>query len=191
MPSSEPEPAREERDLLSGIAWRSVERAAHRKPPLRIDASTYPERVREPGASFVTLRLAGALRGCIGSLEPTRSLVDDVAHNARAAALDDPRFPPLEPEELARLELHLSVLGPLERIPVGTREELLAQLRPGMDGLVLRHDSRRATFLPGVWESLPEPEAFVSELERKAGFDTRAWKKGVDAFRYTVWDWQA
>lgn len=194
MLSSEPELTGEERDLLSRVAWRSVAGAAQREAPQAVHAREHTgrlSRLGRPGASFVTLRLEGALRGCIGSLEAIRPLIADVAHNARAAALEDPRFSPLEPGEVALLKVHLSVLGPLDAIGVETREELLTELRPRVDGLVLRQGSHRATFLPGVWDALPEPDTFVRELERKAGFKADAWSQGVQALRYAVWEWHA
>ena len=142
--------------------------------------------LREPGASFVTLKIDDELRGCIGSIEPHRALGDDVIHNARAAAYRDPRFPPVSRAEVPLLQVEVSVLSSPQ--PLGARSEAdaLAQLRPGIDGLVFEYQGRRATFLPPVWEGLPDPEDFLGELRRKAGLPPHFWHPDVRLARYTV-----
>lgn len=142
--------------------------------------------LREPGASFVTLRLDGELRGCIGSIDARRPLGEDVARNAAAAAFRDPRFPPVSPGEMPRLQVEVSVLSPREPMRAATEEEALAQLRPGVDGLAFEYGTAAATFLPQVWESLPAPEEFLGELRRKAGLPARFWHPEVRLSRYTV-----
>lgn len=142
--------------------------------------------LRHPGASFVTLRIEGELRGCIGSVEARRPLGDDVAHNARAAAYRDPRFPPVSPGELARLQVEVSVLSPREPIEAASEAEAVQRLRPGLDGVYLEFETRAATFLPQVWEGIPEPLAFLGELRRKAGLPPRFWHPDVRLSRYTV-----
>lgn len=122
----------------------------------------------EPAAVFVTLTRHGQLRGCIGSLEAHRSLYDDVTHNARAAAFDDPRFPPLVADELAATHIEISVLTAPQPLPFSEAEAIL-HLRPGIDGVILRSAGRCAVFLPQVWEQLPEPHEFIAHLKRKAG----------------------
>jgi AmmeMemoRadiSam system protein A len=141
--------------------------------------------LRAPGASFVTLRTAAAeLRGCVGSLEAERALAADVAENAFRAAFRDPRFSPVAREELDALELSIAILGAPERIPAASAEELAGALAIGRDGLILRQGKRGATFLPEVWETLPEPREFVRALERKAGIES--WSAPVEAFRYAT-----
>lgn len=174
---------RDWRFVLATIGRQAVVAAAHREdyaPPSEWLAG----RLAEPGASFVTLRAAGELRGCIGSLTARRALGLDVAANARAAALDDRRFPPLGSQELPQLAVEISLLTPPEALPVRSRRELLAALRPGVDGLVLEEDGHRATFLPAVWEQLPDPEAFVGQLERKAGLRAGSWSPERRFYRY-------
>jgi len=144
------------------------------------------EWLRETGASFVTLKEDGELRGCIGTVDPHRPLGDDVAHNAHAAAYRDPRFPPVRPAERARLEVEVSVLSARAPIAAPTEEELAAVLRPGVDGIVLEYEGHRATFLPQVWESLPDPIDFLAELRRKARLPARFWHPGMQVSRYTV-----
>jgi AmmeMemoRadiSam system protein B/AmmeMemoRadiSam system protein A len=143
-----------------------------------------------PGASFVSLHMEGRLRGCIGSLQPVRALGADVLENAVAAALRDPRFSPLTSAEWVRCALEVSVLSRAKPMRFGDEAELLAQLRPGEDGVILEYEGRRATFLPQVWESLPEKKSFLGELMRKAGIpgDTRLARCRL--WRYRVIKWQ-
>ena|SRR5687767_10857414 len=142
--------------------------------------------LEDPGASFVTLRRAGELRGCIGSIEAVRPLGEDVVHNARAAAFGDPRFPPVEPGEIERIDVEVSVLTRAQPIAAASESEAVAALRPGVDGIVLEYGGRRATFLPQVWENLADPLDFLSELRRKADLPARFWHPGMRLSRYTV-----
>jgi AmmeMemoRadiSam system protein B/AmmeMemoRadiSam system protein A len=167
-----------------GVARRAVERAACTGHPLLVDVATQPPALREEGAAFVTLRRAEALRGCIGDLEAFRPLVVSVADSAFRAACRDPRFPPLREAELADLHVAVSILTRPERLPVASEEELLALLEPGVDGLILRDGERRATFLPAVWEELPDPRAFLAQLRRKAGLAPDHWSPTTLAWRY-------
>lgn len=148
-----------------------------------------PPWLSEPGASFVTLHLAGRLRGCIGTLAAYRELGADVRANARAAAFNDPRFPPLDAGEYARIDLEVSVLSKPEPLAYVDQDDLLGQLRPGVDGLLLEGDHRRATFLPQVWEQLPVPDRFVGQLKVKAGFSRSDWDSAWRFARYTVTAW--
>jgi AmmeMemoRadiSam system protein A len=144
----------------------------------------------EPGASFVTLTRHGELRGCIGSLIAERPLRDDVEHNARAAAFRDPRFPPVTRREYLEIEVEVSLLSALEPLTFESETELLTLLRPGVDGLLLEHGWQRGTFLPQVWEQLPEPQAFLAHLRRKAGLPTDFWATDLRVSRYTVTKWR-
>ncbi|AHE98116.1 hypothetical protein THITH_07400 [Thioalkalivibrio paradoxus ARh 1] len=151
-----------------------------------VDPSREPPALRRPGATFVTLRRAGRLRGCIGTLEATRPLIEDVAYNAFAAARHDPRFPPLTTNEIAGLELSIAALGQQEPLAPTSRTALLETLRAGVDGLVVRSGLRRATFLPAVWEQLPEPGDFVDALWEKAGLPSATWPDDLRLSRYRV-----
>lgn len=157
---------------------------AEPRPPER------PARLAQPGATFVTLTRRGQLRGCIGSLEAYRPLAEDVAANARAAAFRDPRFAPLSATEYPEICLEVSLLAAPEPFPVRDEGDALARLRPGEDGLVFTFQGRRATFLPQVWESLPAPEAFLTQLKRKAGLPGDFWDPEVRLERYRVQHWQ-
>jgi AmmeMemoRadiSam system protein A len=171
---------------LLALARGSVEHGVREGRPLRVDASAYAEALREPGASFVTLEREGALRGCIGSLDPRRALVVDVVENAYAAAFRDPRFPPLSADELAAVAVHLAILSPLERIGVASEEELLARLRPGVHGVLLQEGAHRGTFLPAVWAGLSDPREFVRQLKRKAGLAPDHWSESLEVWIYTA-----
>ena len=145
-------------------------------------------RLQAPGASFVTLHDArGALRGCIGQLEAYRPLGEDVRHNARAAALRDPRFPPLTAAEWPGLQIEVSVLDPLELLPAtATLKTAAAGLRPGIDGVLLEWRGRRATFLPQVWAQLPQPRGYLQALLQKAGLSLDFWASDIQLWRYQV-----
>jgi AmmeMemoRadiSam system protein A len=176
--------AAEEHRLLA-IARASLAHGLREGRALALDPAAEPSALRAAGASFVTLRTREArLRGCVGSLEPVRPLAEDVAENAFAAAFRDPRFPPVSVHEADALEVSISILGAPEPIHAASAEELAAQLRRGTDGLILCQGRRRATFLPEVWEALPEPREFVRALERKAGITS--WQATVEAFRYAT-----
>lgn len=176
----------EQRSRLLGQARESILHGlAHGCPP-RVDVGSYPEPLARPGASFVTLKRDGCLRGCIGSLEPRRPLVNDVSENAFAAAFRDPRFPPLAVTEFGDLGIQISVLGEPEPLDFADEEGLLAQLECGRHGLIIEEGGRRATFLPSVWESLPDPQRFLSQLKRKAGLPEGYWSDTLRASRYLV-----
>ena len=141
-------------------------------------------------ATFGTLTRNGRLRGCIGSLEAHRPLGEDVRHNARAAALSDPRFPPLTSEELASTRIEVSLLSTPKLLAFADHSDLIAQLRPGEDGLILEYGEARGTFLPQVWDSLPDPEQFVAELKRKAGLSSGVSTAKCRIQRYRVLKWK-
>jgi len=142
-----------------------------------------------PGATFVTLKQAGDLRGCIGSLERRRPLGVDVRENAKAAAFHDPRFPPLTAREFDTTSIEVSLLSRDERIDARSENDLIAGLRPGVDGVVVQHGANRGTFLPQVWETIADPQAFLAALKRKAGLPEAFWSPQLNVSRYTVTKW--
>lgn len=144
----------------------------------------------EPTATFVTLTQHGQLRGCIGSLTAQRPLGQDVVHNALAAAFHDPRFPPLKLTELATVRVEVSLLSPQQAMQCADEADALAQLRPGVDGVVFECGSYRSTFLPQVWEHLPRPNQFLEQLKLKAGLPATFWSPEVRLHRYTVEKWK-
>jgi uncharacterized protein len=137
-------------------------------------------------SSFVTLRRGEDLRGCCGTLDAPRPLAEDVWRNAWAAAFNDYRFPPLTAAEWPHMNVHLSLLTVPEPLDVATEEELLAALRPSIDGLILESDAGRATFLPAVWEQIPDPLQFVRQLKMKAGWPATYWSHRVRCLRYST-----
>lgn len=143
-----------------------------------------------PGAVFVTLTLHGDLRGCIGSLEARRPLAEDVVANARAAAFSDPRFAPLTANELAEIRVEVSLLTPPQAMSFSSEADAIQQLRPQVDGVILEVDKQRGTFLPQVWENLPDARQFMRELKRKAGLPADFWSDAVKLSRYQVQKWK-
>ena len=143
-----------------------------------------PPALGEPRASFVTLTIDGALRGCCGTLEPVRPLLHDVWHNAQASAFHDPRFLPLTAAEWREADLEVSVLTPHERLAVSSERELLVALVPGRDGVVLSWRGVRATFLPKVWEQVPDAAQFLAHLKQKAGWPADFWAADLEVWRY-------
>jgi len=151
---------------------------------LPMNSEDYDPELQEIRASFVTLEIHHQLRGCIGMLEAVRPLIVDIADNAFAAAFRDYRFPPVTESEYAQLEIHLSILTKPELISFYSEEDLLRQIRPNIDGLIMQEGNLRGTFLPSVWESLPEPSDFLRHLKTKAGFSADYWSDSVKVFRY-------
>ncbi|MCL6417580.1 AmmeMemoRadiSam system protein A [Aestuariirhabdus sp. Z084] len=188
-----------QRHLLA-LARYAIEQECYRHDPDPSDDTLNPRRspapsplpdaeanrLQQPAAGFVTLMLNGKLRGCMGSLEARRSLKDEVIANACSAAFRDPRFPALRLRELANLEIEISILSPLEPLEANSREQLLDTLRPHIDGLLIESGPYHATFLPQVWQQLPEGQAFLQQLLRKAGLNPNHWPADIKASRYQV-----
>ena len=144
----------------------------------------------EPRAVFVTLKLDGELRGCVGQLVARFPLFEAVREAATSAAFRDSRFFPLTEAELARVQLEVSVLSPLEKLEVKSEDDLLAKVRPGVDGLVLSHDFRSGLFIPEMWKQLPDPHDFLFHLKRKARLPANAWLPGTQVERFTAQHWE-
>ncbi len=175
-----------EQQSLLALARASIRYGLEHGGVMPVEARQYPPQLQAPRACFVTLTKGGELRGCIGSLEAYRPLVVDVVHNAHAAAFSDPRFPPLEPSELGQIKIEISILNPAEEMSFDSEPELIAQLRPGVDGLILQEGPQRGTFLPSVWEQLPTPEQFLHHLKLKAGLPANYWSQTLRIHRYTT-----
>jgi len=177
---------KDEQQILHSIARQSIHSGLTQQQPLTVIASDYSEALQQKHATFVTLNINKQLRGCIGSLTPYRALVDDIAHNARAAAFSDPRFPALSEAEFEQLDYHLSILSDTTPMQFVSEADLLAQIRPGIDGLVLSDNYHKGTFLPSVWEQLPTVTEFLQQLKRKAGLSADHWSDSLQISRYTV-----
>lgn len=167
----------EDRDILLKVARQSIERAVRGEPKLTLSVKDYSALLQRNGASFVTLTLKGRLRGCIGTLQAYQALVLDVREHAILAALEDPRFPPVAERELAAIKIEISRLTEPKPLSYQTPQDLLQGLHPGTDGVVLRLGYRSATYLPQVWDQIPDPADFLSELCLKMGTSADTWKK--------------
>ncbi len=171
---------------LLKVARESIQYRLQQGHAMPVDADAYDEQLQQQGGSFVTLHKDGALRGCIGTLQPYQPLVSDVAEHARAAAFSDPRFPHLTLDEFDDIVISVSVLGKPGAISFSDEEDLIRQLRPSQDGLILEDGGARGTFLPSVWESLPESRQFLQQLKRKAGLPADYWSDSLKISRYTT-----
>ncbi len=177
----------EEKQLLLKLARQALESGVRGQPLPPLDPPTLTPVLRAEGASFVTLTVRGELRGCIGTLEPYQSLAEDVREHAIAAALQDYRFPPVEARELPGIEIEVSRLTLPEPLEYSTADDLLGKLRPGVDGVILQDGSRRATFLPQVWEKVTDKEEFLSHLCLKMGASPDLWRhKHLEVLVYQV-----
>ena len=167
----------DERSLLLQLARRALEAGVRDQPPPPLDLITLPLSLQQPGASFVTLTRYGDLRGCVGALEPYQPLAEDVREHAIAAGLQDFRFPPVQPSELPDIKIEISRLTLPKDMDYATPEDLLSQLRPGVDGVTLMDGRMRSTFLPQVWEKLPQARDFLNHLCRKMGAPDDLWRR--------------
>ncbi len=172
------------RQLLLKLARDAIAYGLQTGRTLSVNLRDYPPELTERKASFVTLDKNGNLRGCIGSLEATRPLVEDIAENSRAAAFSDPRFPLVSESELPEIKIHLSILTSPQEIQFSSEADLISQLRPNIDGLILEDRGHRGTFLPSVWESLTEPDQFLKQLKLKAGLPGDYWSDSLRLYRY-------
>ncbi len=172
---------------LLKVARSAIRSAVNGCQPEKIDLSAFSDELKADGASFVTLTKMGKLRGCIGALEAYQPLVLDVREHAIAAALEDFRFPPVTYGEIDLLKIEISRLSPLSRLDYKDNHDLIKKMRPGIDGVLIRDGSRRATFLPQVWGQIPDISNFLSHLCVKMGAQSELWqKKKLDVFVYQV-----
>lgn len=169
---------------LLNVARKSINNGCSFKMPLKIDYKDYPSELLEKRATFVTLHKNNDLRGCIGSLQPYRALVEDVAMNAYASAFNDYRFPQVEINEINQLVIDISILTPRMQLSVNSEAELLAKIRPNIDGLLIEGSGYSATFLPSVWEELTNPKDFLAHLKQKARMPLDAWPEDMCCYIY-------
>jgi AmmeMemoRadiSam system protein A len=181
----------EERSILLHLARQALESGVRNQPLEPLDLDTLPEQLRETGVTFVTLTEREMLRGCVGALEAYQPLAEDVREHAIAAALEDYRFPPVRPEEIPWIKIEISRLTTPVPLEYDKPEDLPKLLRRGVDGVVLRDGMRRATFLPQVWEKLPDPREFLEHLCSKMGVDANYWRyHKLQVFIYQVEEFQ-
>lgn len=176
-----------ERRILLKLAREALEDAVNGRSLKKIDLKDFPASLREKRASFVTLTKQGFLRGCIGALEPYLPLVEDVREHSVAAGLQDYRFAPVEPQELGEIEIEISCLTVPQVLDYESPAHLLEQLRVGIDGVILMDGAHRATFLPQVWEKLPDKNQFLGQLCQKMGASQDLWwRKKLKVLIYQV-----
>lgn len=177
----------EEKAYLLKLARQALELGVRGQPLPPLDLDSLTPTLRENGASFVTLTIDGELRGCVGTLEPHQPLAEDVREHAVAAALEDYRFPPVNEAELPKIKIEVSRLTLPTPLAYTDAQDLLAKLRPGVDGVVLRDGWRRATFLPQVWEKIPDRAEFLDNLCYKMGIAPNTWRqKHLEVLVYEV-----
>ena len=184
MSSTDPPLSDADRQTLLAVARDSIVHGLRAGSALRVTPERFPPALQARRAAFVTLHRRGDLRGCIGHLEAEQPLIADVADNAYSAAFRDPRFPPLQREELVDLEIHISVLSTPQPMAFSSEADLARQLRPRVDGLILQDGPARGTFLPSVWESVAEPGDFLRHLKLKAGLSPAHWSDSIQVWRY-------
>ncbi|AEF99840.1 AmmeMemoRadiSam system protein A [Methylomonas methanica] len=172
--------------VLLSLAWQSIAHGLKTGTPLRVENSTYSAELARPRATFVMLEYQEQPRGCIGNLEPIRPLVEDVSENAFAAAFCDRHFPIVTSAELDELAIHIDLVSALEPLSFSSELDLVSQLRPNVDGLILQDGSHHASFLPSNWQSLPSPMQFVQHLKHKAGLPPAYWSNKITANRFTT-----
>lgn len=173
-------------NVLLDIARQSIREAVTNKAVLDVDTTQVAPTLLARHGVFVTLRRNGELRGCIGTLDPQKNLAQDTAEYARRSATQDPRFPPMSVHELTDLDIHISVLSEPTPIEFTDEADLLAKIRPGVDGLLLETPTNRGTFLPAVWKTLPDPQQFLDHLKSKAGLPRKELPKDARVYRYTA-----
>jgi AmmeMemoRadiSam system protein A len=177
----------EEQQTLLHLAREAMEYGVRGKKLPPLDEVSLSPRLLEHGASFITLTIHGELRGCIGTLEARQALAQDVREHAIAAALEDPRFPRVREDELSRIQVEVSRLTRPVPLEYQAAADLLSKLRPHVDGVILRDGIRRATFLPQVWEKIPDPAEFLNNLCYKMGVNENTWRsKHLDVLVYQV-----
>jgi MEMO1 family protein len=175
-----------QRQTMITVARQAIEHGLETGKPPELSKTDWPAWAQQSGAAFVTLEIDGKLRGCIGSLSAHRTLINDVAENAFAAAFRDPRFANLSAKEYEHLDIGISVLSEPEPLNISNEADLLTKMRPGIDGLILQSGSRRGTFLPQVWEQLTTKSSFLTHLKKKAGFAADYWSDDIQIWRYTT-----
>ena len=179
--------SQEDRTFLLNLARQSIREALDRQSLSPLDYSQLSPQLKEPGATFVTLTCGGELRGCVGALEAYQPLVDDVRERALAAAFNDYRFPPLTTAEFPGIKIEISRLTKPQPLRYDKPEELLKLLKVNNDGVILQFGSRRSTFLPQVWEKIPDPVIFLNHLCEKMGVDPHFWRyKKLQVYTYQV-----
>ncbi len=176
----------EDKNNLLNIAYETIEFGIKHGEPLKVDAQQYSSTLQNFSASFTTLKCDGRLRGCRGTTEAKLPLVYAVSHSAYVSAFHDTRFPPLQSSELDQLKVCISILSPMEDLSFTSEENLIEQIRPGIDGLSLNYNGHKGTLLPSVWEAISDKHQFLSIIKQKAGLPEDFWSNEIQISRYTA-----
>ena len=183
-PNLSPHLSHQAQQTCHQVARESIKHGLQYGNKLSVTTSDYTEELQQDYATFVTLHKNGSLRGCIGALEAYQPLINDISEHAFAAAFSDPRFPQLSQDEFEQLDIEISVLGKPELINFESEDDLLNQIRPEIDGLIIEFGYNRGTFLPSVWEQLPDKKEFLNHLKMKAGLSAQWWDNAAKISRY-------
>ncbi len=175
-----------QRQQMLDIAQRSIQHGLHLSTRLRVNYKGIEAGLLKPRACFITLKIGQEICGRMGSLEPNMALIENIAHNAHSAAFNDPRFVPITKEAIEHLTIGITVLGEIETINCDNEKELLTQLTPQTDGVILSEDDLTATFLPDVWQQLIEPKDFIQQLKIQAGLAEDYWSDTLRFERFQV-----
>ncbi len=178
-----------DKNVLKNAARKALMHSIEHSEELPVSLSEFPATLHDYQNTFVTLNYNGKVIGCMGNLAANQPLIKDVVHNTFSASYYDPRFPDPRTIDPETIEIHISLLSPNEEIQFGSEQELLSAIRPGKDGLLICEGQRSGTFLPAVWDSIPEPELFLKELKRKAGLPSDYWSDTIKVYRYTTESW--
>lgn len=173
-------------NLLLTLAWQSIAHGLKTGKPLSIDIADYPNDLAEQCATFIILTYRGLPRGSFGNLRAVRPLAEDVCENAFAAAFCDRHYPSVTDMEISDLEIQIDLLSPLENVIFNSELDLISQLKPHVEGLVLEDGSHHAFLMPSNWETLNTPMRFLQQLKQKAGLPAPYWSKTIKAFRFTI-----
>jgi len=184
LPMSSTELSQKDKQTLLKTARHTIQYGLTYKKPPSLELDKYTPELQAIGASFVTLKEANKLRGCIGTLTAYQPLIQDVAEHAYAAAFKDPRFTPINPLEEPLLHISISILSPAKAMQFESEQDLLAQLKPGKDGLILEYKKQKSTFLPAVWQQLTGAREFLHHLKQKAGLSANFWHAEIKISRY-------
>ncbi len=176
----------QDQQQLLNTAVEAIQHGLEYGEELVIEVDEFSEPLQNPGAVFITLRCSGVLRGCTGTLEPVHPIASAVARLAYNTAFHDPRFPPLEPTELNNLNISISVLSPKDEMSFTNEENLIDQIMPGTDGLIVEYSGQRGTLLPSVWDTIEDKRDFFYIVKQKAGFEREFWSDGIRVYRYTT-----
>lgn len=174
----------EEQEVCLQVAKKSIKYGLLHRTPLQLNLSEYSDVLQQELSSFVTLHKNGKLRGCIGALEAYQPLIKDISQHAYAAAFQDPRFPALQDNEYDQIDVEISILSKPEKMTFTNEEDLLQQIRADVDGLIIEYGDNRGTFLPSVWEQLPDKNEFLIHLKMKANLAKDWWNDEVKISRY-------